>query len=159
MTKKKASDYATGDRLHEADRDAGTIVSLMVDSVGSTKAFLLVRSDEGEFTIYSCLRDAISEPSLARFIPESVLQRFLFDVYFEGEKPVHTPGMETRVPVRLPEFAKRARQPQVEPGEGEPERVIPPSAVYGPAPAVREVKPEAKGEVEPVRLLPEVEFP
>jgi len=103
--RKKASDYRLGDRLIEIDHhDSGTIVSLTLDPTSSTRAFIMVLSDDGDFTIYSCLRDALCEPRLARNIPEPVMRKFLFDVYCGGKELKHIPGVTDRIPVTIPEF-------------------------------------------------------
>ena len=149
--KRKASDYAKGDRFLEANHhDAGTVFSLVLDPTRLDRAFILIRSDDGDFTVYSCLRDAVTEPSLARGIPEPVLQRFLFDVYFGGQKLTYTPGIE-RVPVRLPELRVKAPPVKEMPEEGEKQA---PVGEYGPAPM-----PEPTPPPEPAFLTPELDFP
>jgi hypothetical protein len=147
--RKKASDYRLGDRLIEIDHhDSGTIVSLTLDPTTSTRAFILVFSDDGNFTIYSCLRDALCEPRLARNIPEPVMRKFLFDVYCGGKELKHIPGVTDRIPVTIPEF--KVRQPVEPPVEAEKPL---PSVEYGPAPS-----PEPPPSI-PSFLTPELDFP
>jgi len=152
--RKKASDYVIGDRFVEADSYvSGTVVSLMIDPVRPTRAFILVCSDDGAYTIYTSLRDAVGKASLSRNIPEPVLRQFLFDVYTGGREMAHVPGMTTRMPVSLPEFApiKPPKSPPVNPDKEE----TVPEVTYGPAP----VPGMHEEEREPERLLPEVDFP
>lgn len=157
--KKKVTDYVVGDRFLEAgEHDAGTIVTLMLDPTQVTRAFILVRSDEGEYAIYACQRDMVGDAYLSRSIPEPVMRQFLFDVYFGGAEPVITPGA-TRTPVRLPEY-KPAKIPKPQPPEDEP------GGADTEADTEAEVKPESipvepmVTEVpEPAALLPEVDFP
>ena len=160
--RKKASEYSLGDRFFEADHcDMGTVVSLMADPTRSTRAFILVRTDNGEYTIYSCMRDAVSEPGLARMIPEPVLRQFLFDVYVDGHELAYTPGLKTRVPVRLPEFKPAKARPVPEVDEESP---LPKVSAPKSRPVEEEgYEDESEGgpavESEPVRLLPEISFP
>lgn len=153
--RKKASDYRLGDRLIEVDHhDSGTIVSLTTDPTRSTRAFILVLSDDGDFTIYSCLRDALCEPRLARNIPEPVMRKFLFDVYCGGEELRHVPGTN-RIPVTIPEF--KVRQPVEQPKEDEKPL---PSVEYGPAPTLEPSLPlESAQTLESSFLTPELDFP
>lgn len=155
--KKKASDYSIGDRFLEANHhDAGTVVSLVLDPTRITRAFILVLSNDGNFTIYSCLRDAVSEPSLARNIPEPVMRQFLLSAYLGGRELKYTPGMTERVPVpaRLPEMD--AVKPMPEQEESVQAERAAPIVEYGPAPAQ---EPEPVLAEEPLPLTPELDFP
>jgi hypothetical protein len=158
MMRKKASDYVIGDRFMEADNHvAGTVVSLMIDPVRKTRAFILVRSDEGEYTLFACQRDAVGQAYLPRNIPEPVLRKFLFDVFTGGNEITHVPGM-TREPVRLPEYKvevparstileeRPEKTPVVEP---EPS----PEPVSSQEPVLSQEPHQEQG------LLPEVDFP
>jgi hypothetical protein len=156
--RKKASDYRLGDRLIEVDHhDSGTIVSLTTDP---TRAFILVLADDGDFTIYSCLRDALCEPRLARNIPEPVMRKFLFDVYCGGKELRHIPGVTDRIPVTIPEF--KVRQPVEQPKEAEKPL---PSVEYGPAPTLEPSLPLESAQPLESHLLgvrglkPELDFP
>ena len=154
--KKKASDYSIGDRFMEANhRDAGTVASLVLDPTRVTRAFILVISNDGNFTIYSCLRDAVSEPSLARNIPEPVMRQFLLSVYLGGEELKYTPGMTERVPVKLPELELVKSPPQTVEAALVENKVVP-GVEYGPAPAP---EPEPVAVSEPLLLTPELDFP
>jgi len=163
--RKKASDYVIGDRFTEADNHvAGTVVSLMIDPVRQTRAFILVRSDKGEYTLFACQRDAVGQAYLPRNIPEPVLRKFLFDVFTGGNEITHVPGM-TREPVRLPEYKVEvpARSTILE------ERPESKTSVVEPEPSQEPVlTQEPVSTQEPVLtqephqeqgLLPEVDFP
>jgi hypothetical protein len=105
--KKKATEYVIGDRFFEYDRDAGTVFSLAIDERCLNRAYILVRSDVGIFTIFSCFRDAVCEPYVARNIPRQVLTQFLFDVYFDGNEPCVQKNVQ-RVPVLQPQIKSPA---------------------------------------------------
>ena len=154
--KKKASEYSIGERFIEADHhDSGTIVSLTIDPTRPTRAFILVLSDDRNFTIYSCLRDAVSEAVLSRNIPESVMRQFLLKVYLDGEELKYTPGMTERVPVKLPELELVKSPPQTVEAALVENKVVP-CVEYGPAPAP---EPEPVAVSEPLLLTPELDFP
>ena len=158
--RKKASDYVIGDRFTEADNHvAGTVVSLMIDPVRKTRAFILVRSDKGEYTLFACQRDAVGQAYLPRNIPEPVLRKFLFDVFTGGNEITHVPGM-TREPVRLPEYKVEVPARSTMPREERPESK---TSVMEPEPSQEPVlTQEPVSTQEPHQeqgLLPEVDFP
>jgi len=83
--KKRADDIELGERVIDGKTDVGIVASKVNDLELSNRAYLLVRSDKGEYTFYGCVRDAVCEPFLTRYIPEAVLQQFLFDVFLKKD--------------------------------------------------------------------------
>ena len=83
--KKRADDIELGERVIDGKTDVGIVASKVNDLEVSNRAYLLVRSDRGAYTFYGCLRDAVCEPFLTRYIPEAVLQQFLFDIFLKRD--------------------------------------------------------------------------
>jgi hypothetical protein len=165
--KKRADDIEVGERLYEfGDVCSGIIISKMNDPEKPTRAYMLVRSDNGSFSIYGVCRDACAAPHLTRFIPAPVMKQFLFDA-FVGQELEHVPGKTnvTRVPlVTEPKYAPpvRGRQPPsvsapVLPAapdrSDEPETTSMAEPPVAPGPA-----PDPEPEVDS-RMLPEIDFP
>jgi hypothetical protein len=164
--KKRADDIEIGERLYDfGDICSGLVVSKMNDPDKPTRAYILIRSDNGTFTIYGVCRDACVSPFLTRLIPESVMKQFLFDA-FVGQELEYVAGQKnvTRVPIiTAPRYAPPAHKP-----------------VHAPAPVVEPVKPVQSDEPESTppsrsiatasaepeepapadtRILPEIDFP
>lgn len=136
---KRFNDYAVGDQLEDSGNEVGTIVSLVI-SEQSSKAFILVRADDGFWAIYSCLKDAVCIPALTRNIPEAVMRQFLVD--FQSFKLVERPIKRVPVAQSPPVAPKPAKEPE----EAELSQVAQDALVKLPL-------------TEPTVLLPEFSFP
>jgi len=101
--KKRYDEYSVGELLLEFDaRPAGVIISMMEDPYRATRAYLLVRSADGSFSILSCLKDALCEPHAAKHIPEQVMRSFLWDAFIGMELHRSPERPESRVPMLDP---------------------------------------------------------
>jgi len=72
------SSYGVGDRIWEgrgSDRySAGRIVSVSESPSRPNRTYMLLRDDDGNYTIYTCLTNCECHPSVARRIPHDVLE-------------------------------------------------------------------------------------
>jgi hypothetical protein len=80
---KKILDHKIGDYLYEQvakDEEpytAGKIVAMSESSVRKDMVYVLLQSDDEEYTIYSCVSSCYCRPFLARFIPRDSLVELL----------------------------------------------------------------------------------
>ena len=79
--RRRAADFNIGDTLWEGSYSAGKIVSMMDCPKRSTRMYMLLRNDNNEYTIYSCLKDAVTSPVVSRLIPEAVVFQFFHDAF------------------------------------------------------------------------------
>ena len=165
--KRRADEYNVGELLMEFDgRPAGTIISMADDPYRITRAYLLTRYADGNFAIFTCLKDAMCEPTVPRQIPEQVMKQFLWDAfvgmalerspeYPAARVPLLDPLPKYDAPMRhapipAPPQDMRVREEPVPAGE---ESCFP----KGPAVSVPEV-PAEEPTRDDGRMLPEFDF-
>jgi hypothetical protein len=161
--KKRASEYNVGELLMEFDgRPAGTVISKMDDPYRVTRAYILVRSADGSWTIYSCLKDAMCDLCLVRNVPEQVMRQFLWDAFVGMELEPISAKPAVRVPILdpLPSYGNPESQPALvintQPQTG-PQSSAPEDGQSS-FPQAAETKGKPPEEASPDRMLPEFDF-
>lgn len=164
--KKRYDEYNVGELLLEFDaRPVGTIISMMEDPYRATRAYLLVRSADGSFTILVCLKDALCEPHVAKNIPEQVMRNFLWDAFVGMELHHSNEEPGNRVPMLdpLPKYEVPEKKELIKVEDNRPKPVLTPvppgeetAFPQGGTPV-----PESQVEIPPEeekKMLPEFDF-
>jgi hypothetical protein len=134
----KILDCKIGDYLYEKGASnsdpftAGRIAAISESTVKSDVVYVLLQSDEGEYTIYSCLSSCSCQPRLARFVPmDNMIE---LSAYFSKDAvrlpkpekkckeplPVHTPIQSHRRSRREDDEEEENNEPVCEKTQSEP---------------------------------------
>lgn len=106
--------YVVGDRLwedglHRNDKwTAGRIVSIAESEEESQHIYMMLRSDEGRYTLYTTLKNCECKPHLSRFVPGDVLQSLMetsFSVELNPEAEEITSKVQKSKQPKLPKKA------------------------------------------------------
>lgn len=117
------SSYGVGDRVWEgrgsARYSAGRVVSMSESPSRPNRTYMLLRDDDGNYTVYTCLTDCECQPSVARRIPHDALESLMAEG-LSFELPPET--AEDSSPRSTSVAISREKKPEEPSAPAEPER-------------------------------------
>lgn len=99
QTAKRANDYQVGEQLWEGDYSAGVIVFKMQCPERPCRVYMLLCNKKRHCTIYSAEKDAVCRPTVARLIPEEVVQQMYLQAFMGVQTPEAIHDVDVRNPV------------------------------------------------------------
>ena len=87
MRRQKCEYYKVGDKLWEGEYSAGHIVSKMQCPERPMRVWMLLRNDNSQYTIYSAEKNMECKPTVARMIPEAVVNSMFMESFMGVKIP------------------------------------------------------------------------
>ena len=100
ITQKRYDEYEHGEKVWEGSGSPGNIVAMDNHPDRLTRAYILVRNEVGEYTIFVCHTNARCGLSLTRHVPLRVMQRFSRVILGDDGTYIPTPVPPPHSPVR-----------------------------------------------------------